>query len=325
MTTDRRLRLAIAANVVIVVVQAVFGFTARSLGLLADAAHNLVDVAGVALALVAVRMARRPPDARRSFGYHRSPVLAAQANAALILVATGILGYEAVRRLLDPHPVDAGVVIVVAALGAVVNALAAVTLAGHGGDLNLRGAMLHLAADAAVSVGVVLAAVVMLAVDGAFWLDPAVSLGISVVIGWQAVRLLRETADVLLESAPAALSGGALTAAISGLPGIDEVHDLHVWTLGHGLHALSAHVVLTDHPNLEEAQATVNTVRRHLTEAFGITHITLEAECETCLDPDGGDPCAMSFTVSHASAALHAGHAGHGGHGGHAHGPGHGH
>ncbi len=305
MNTDRRLRFAIVANVVIVVLQATFGFTARSLGLLADAAHNLVDVAGVVLALIAVRMARRPPDARRSFGYHRSPVLAAQANAALILVTTGILGYEAVRRLVHPHPVDAGIVIVVASVGAVVNALAAVALAGHGGDLNLRGAMLHLIGDAAVSVGVVVAAVVMATTNGAYWLDPAVSLVISFVIGWQAVRLLRETADVLLESAPAALSGEALTGAINDLPGIDEVHDLHVWTLGHGLHALSAHVVLTDHPNLEEAQATVNTVRRHLTESFGITHITLEAECETCLEPGVDDPCAMTFTVTHAVTSAH--------------------
>lgn len=310
MNTDRRLRIVLVANMAIVVLQAAFGFTARSLGLLADAAHNLVDVAGVVLALLAVRMARRPPDARRSFGYHRSPVLAAQANAALILMTTGILGYEAVRRIVNPHPVDAGVVIVVALAGAVVNALAAVSLAGHGGDLNLRGAMLHLAADAAVSVGVVLAAVVMAVADGAYWLDPAVSLLISAVIGWQAVRLLRETADVLLESAPVALAGDVLTGAISALPGIDEVHDLHVWTLGHGLHALSAHVVLTDHPNLEEAQATVNTVRRHLTESFGITHITLEAECETCLEPGVDDPCAMTFTVAHAAPHAHGhGHA----------------
>lgn len=311
MTIDRRLRLAVVANLAIVVLQATFGFAAGSLGLLADAGHNLVDVFGVVLALVAVRMARRPPDERRSFGYHRSPVLAAQANAALILVMAALLGSEAVRRLFDPRPVDTGIVIVVAFAGAVVNALAALALRGHGGDLNLRGAMLHLAGDAAVSMGVVLAAVVMGAVGGAYWLDPAVSLAVSGFLGWQAVRLLRETADVLLESAPVGLSDGALTIAINDLPGVDEVHDLHVWTLGHGLHALSAHVVLTDHPNLEEAQATVNTVRRHLNDDFGITHITLEAECETCLEPGVDDPCAMTFTVSHAAPRAH-GHAGHG-------------
>ena len=311
MTIDRRLRLAVVANAAIVVLQVVFGVAAHSLGLLADAGHNLVDVLGVVLALVAVRLARRPPDQRRSYGYHRSPVLAAQANAALVLVAAGILGYEAVRRLTDPRPVDTGIVIVVASAGALVNALAAAALARHGGDLNLRGAMLHLAGDAAVSIGVVASAVVMAAVGGAYWLDPLVSLAIGVVIGWQAMRLLRETAEVLLESAPASLAGTDLTAAIGALAGIDEVHDLHVWTLGHDLHALSAHVVLADHPNLEEAQATVNTVRRHLTDEFGITHITLEAECETCLQPDG-DPCAIAFTVSQgAPAARIAGGHGH--------------
>lgn len=310
-TPDRRLRVALVANAAIVVVQVVFGLAARSLGLLADAAHNVVDVAGVVLALVAVRMARRPPDARRSFGYHRSPVLAAQANAALILMATGILGYEAVRRLIHPRPVETGVVIVVALAGAVVNAGAAMGLAGHGGELGQRSAMLHLAGDAAVSVGVVVTAVVMGLVGGAWWLDPLVSLLIGLVIGWQAVRLLRETADVLLESVPLALSNDLLSRAITTVPGIDEVHDLHVWTLGHGLHALSAHVVLADHPNLEQAQATVNTVRHHLTDAYGITHVTLEAECETCLDPEGGDPCAMTFTVAPGDAVAAAGAAGH--------------
>ena len=304
MTVDRRLRLVLVANAAIVVLQVVFGIVARSLGLLADAGHNLVDVAGVALALVAVRVARRPPDARRSFGYHRSPVLAAQANAALLLVATGILGYEAVRRLVHPHPVDAGIVIVVALVGAAVNAGAALGLSGHGGELNQRTAMMHLAGDAAVSLGVVASAIVMGLVDGAWWLDPAVSLAIGVVIGWQAVRLLRETADVLLESAPAALSSDVLTAAIEAVAGVEEVHDLHVWTLGHDLHALSAHVVLENHPNLEQAQATVNVVRHRLTDEHGITHVTLEAECETCLDADGSDPCAMTFTVSHAGAPL---------------------
>lgn len=309
MTIDRRLRLALVANLAMVVVQVVFGLAAHSLGLLADAGHNTVDVAGVVMAIIAVRLARRPPDARRSFGYHRSPVLAAQANAALVLVMSGILGYEAVRRLVHPRPVDTGIVIVVALAGAVVNALAALSLAGHGGDLNLRGTMLHLAGDAAVSLGVVAAAVIMGAVHGAWWLDPLISLVIGLVIAWQAVRLLRETADVLLESSPLALSNDVLSAAITAVPGIDEVHDLHVWTLGHDLHALSAHVVLADHPNLEQAQATVNTVRHHLTDSYGITHITLEAECETCLDADGRDPCAMTFTVSQVGGvAAHHGH-----------------
>ena len=312
MDTDRRLQAAVAANVAIVVLQVVFGVAAHSLGLLADAGHNVVDVVGVVMALVAVRMARRPPDARRSLGYHRSPVLAAQANAALVLMMSAILGYEAVRRMIHPQPVHTGVVVVVALIGAAVNAGAALGLAGHGGDLNLRGTMLHLAGDAAVSMGVVVAALVMGAVHGAWWLDPLVSLLIGLVIAAQAVRLLRETADVLLESVPVALSNDVLSRAITGVVGIDEVHDLHVWTLGHDLHALSAHVVLSDHPNLEQAQATVNTVRHRLTDSYGITHITLEAECETCLDPDGGDPCAMTFTVSQAGGA-----------GAHAHAPGH--
>lgn len=317
-TTDRRLRLALAGNVLIVVLQAVFGVVAHSLGLLADAGHNLVDVVGVVLAIVAVRMARRPPDARRSFGYHRSPVLAAQANAALVLMVTGILGYEAVRRMTDPHPVEAGVVIVVAAIGAVVNALSALALVRHGGDLNQKGAMLHLASDAAVSVGVVVAGIIMAVVGGAYWLDPLVSLLIGVVIAWQAVRLLREAADVLLESTPSALSPSVLTAAIGTMPGVDDVHDLHVWTLGHQLHALSAHVVMTGHPNLEEAQATVNEVRRRLIDGFGIAHVTLEAECETCIDPDTGGPCAMSDAVPVPVALGHAGH-GHGAGGDHGH------
>jgi cobalt-zinc-cadmium efflux system protein len=303
-SVDRRLRLALAGNSAIVVLQVVFGLTAHSLGLLADAGHNLIDVAGVVLALVAVRMARRPPDARRSFGYHRSPVLAAQAIAALVLMITGILGYEAVRRMVHPQPVQASVVIVVAAIAAVVNAGAAIALVRHDGDVNLRGAMLHLVGDAAVSVGVVMAGIAMALIGGAYWLDPLVSLLIGVVIAWQAVRLLLATADVLLESTPSALSPDALTAAIATVPGIDDVHDLHVWTLGHHLHALSAHLVMANHPDLEQAQATVNLVRQHLIDGFGIAHVTLEAECETCIDADAGDPCAMVDVVAQPPADV---------------------
>jgi cobalt-zinc-cadmium efflux system protein len=306
-SVDRRLQWALVANSAIVVGQVGFGIAAHSLGLLADAGHNLVDVAGVVLALIGVRMARRPPDARRSFGYHRSPVLAAQANAGLILMVTGILGYEAVRRMIHPDAVHASVVIVVAAAAAVVNALAAVALLRHGGDVNLRAAMLHLVGDVAVSVGVVAAGIVMAIVGGAYWLDPLVSLLIGVVIAWQAVSLLRETADVLLESTPVALSTDELGAAIAAVPGVDDVHDLHVWTLGHQLHALSAHLVLAGHPDLEAAQATVNVVRRHVVDRFGIAHVTLEAECETCIDPATPDPCAMSDVVA-VPVDVHAGH-----------------
>jgi cobalt-zinc-cadmium efflux system protein len=308
MTRERRLVVAIALNAAIVVVQVVAGIAAGSLGLLADAGHNLADVAAVVVSLVAVRLARRPATPQRSFGWHRSTILAAQANAVAILVVTALIALEALERLRTPEPVDAGVVIAAAALGLVANSLAALILhRDHGHDLNMRSAVLHTVSDAAASAGVIVAGVVMLVADGWYWVDPLVSLVIAAVIAARGVRLLGETASVLLESTPPGLDPLELAGVMAEVAGVESVHDLHVWSLSSELHALAAHLVLEGHPTLEEAQVVGDRVRRHVSVRFAIAHATLELECEACAEPEE-DPCGMG---AHAVAADHGGHAHH--------------
>jgi len=318
---ERRLRVALGLNIAIVVAQVAVGIVAASLGLLADAAHNLTDVAAIMVSLFAVRLARRRATASRSFGYHRGTILAAQANAVSILIVCVLVGVEGVRRLADPQPVHGGLVLVVALVAAAANFGAAFALgdvghahahhdehaddhagdagvdADHAGDagdttdLNMRSALLHMISDGAVSVGVALAGLVILLTGGWYWLDPAVSLLISVVIGIQGWRLLRSTGDVLLESTPAGLDVQRLSDTMAGVDGVESVHDLHVWTLSSDVRALSAHVVLAGHPTLEEAQVVGRRVKSSIGGRFRISHATLELECEAC-GPDD-DSCTI--------------------------------
>lgn len=309
---ERRLRVALGLNIVIVVVQIVVGVIAASLGLLADAAHNVTDVAAIIVSLIAVRLVRRRANASRSFGYHRGTILAAQANAASILIVCVLVGYEAIRRLADPQPVKGGLVLVVALVAAAANFGAAAALGGaghaHAGDgdddadggdshdLNMRSALLHMLSDGAVSLGVALAGFVILVTGGWYWLDPAVSLLISAVIGVQGWQLLRSTADVLLESTPAGLDVDSLSSTMAAVDGVESVHDLHVWTLSSDVRALSAHVVLDGHPSLEEAQVVGARVKSTIGGRFRISHATLELECEACGVP--ADYCTIDTTGS---------------------------
>lgn len=307
---ESRLRIAIGLNLVIVAVQVVFGIAAHSLGLLADAGHNLTDVAAVVASLIAVRLARREPTASRSFGYHRGTILAAQLNAATILAITVPIAWEAVRRLLNPQPVSGAVVVVVAAGAFVANLAAALLLRehghGHGHDLNMRSAVLHMAGDAVASLGVAVAAAVILFSGRFYWLDPAVSLGIAALIAAQALKLLRDTTDVLLESTPAGLDADELGAAMVEVDGVEGVHDLHAWSLSSEVRALSAHLVLSGHPSLKEAQVVGERVKRAIRSRFAIAHATLELECDSCADE--GPWCAMEGS-NRAAPAHPPGHA----------------
>lgn len=294
---ERRLMVALVLNSGIVVAQVIFGFVAHSLGLLADAGHNLTDVAAIFVSLLAVRWARRRATAQHSFGYHRATILAALANAASILVVTVFIVYEGVRRVLEPEPVAGGVVVIVALFAAAAN-LAAVlavreTHAGHGhvSDLNVRSAMIHLIGDTAASIGVAIAGAIILTTGGAYWLDPLVSIGIAVLIAHQAWKLLRETIDVLLEGTPDGVDVDEVTGAIAAMDGVEQVHDLHVWSLSSEVRALSAHLVLDGHPSLEQAQAVAATVKQAIAPRFAIAHATFELECENCSPV--GDWCAI--------------------------------
>ena len=292
MTRTRRLTISLGLNVVLVAVLVVFGLTAHSTGLLADAGHNLTDVAALVLSLFAVRFALRPRSAARSFGNHRATILAALANAGAIAVVTVVIVVESIRRLQDPQPVHAGTVVVIAALAMVVNGLAVLVFRDGSKDLNMRSAVLHMAGDALAAAAVLIAGIVLLFVPAAEWLDPVSALVVAAIIVYEAAGVFRSSVSVLLESTPADVDLESLTASMAAVSGVAEVHDLHVWSLSSEVRALSAHLVLTGHPTLEEAQVVGERAKRAIAGPYSISHSTLELECERC-DDVLADPCLM--------------------------------
>lgn len=283
----RVLWAVLVANGIALVGEAVGGVVFASLALLADAAHLLSDVGGLAIALLAHSLTVRPASERHSFGLQRAEVLGAQANGVLLVASAGWIGYEGVRRLFDPGAragIEGEGLLVVALLGLVVNVVSAVALARvAGGSLNLRGALVHMIADAAGSVAAVIAGIAVI-VAGATWVDPAVSLLIAVLVLWAAAGLLREAAHVLLEGTPKSLDVDEVRRSIEEAPGITGVHHLHVWSLASEVPALSAHVVVEGDVGLHDAQARGDDLRAMLRERFGVGHATLELECHECDD-----------------------------------------
>lgn len=307
MTRTRRLMVSLALNIALATVQVFYGLAAHSMGLLADAGHNVTDVAALGLSMVAVRLALRPRSAARSFGNHRATILAALANAAAITAVTVVIVFESIRRFGQPEPVHAGIVVIVAAAALVANGLAAMVLHDGSSDLNMRAALIHMLGDALASLAVLVAAAILIVVPAAVWLDPASALVVAGIILYEAVIVLRSSVLVLLESTPADVDLPDLTSAMTGVAGVDEVHDLHVWSLSSELRVLSAHLVLTGHPTLEQAHAVGEQVKQRIAVPFSIAHSTLELECERCIDR-GCDPCLMESLdtgVSEATAGHH--------------------
>lgn len=271
----RAFAIAIALNAVFVAVEFGYGLVANSTALLADAGHNLSDVLGLALAWAAALLARRVPDERYTFGLRGSSILAALANGTLLLVACGGIGWEAVRRFNDPPPVTTDLVILVAGIGIVVNGLSAWLFAKDSAhDLNLRGAFLHLAADAAVSLGVVVGGLVMRQ-TGWYLVDPLLSVVIVVVILAGTWGLLRESLRLALAAVPTRVDAVAVRTYLAGLPGVADVHDLHIWAVSTTETALTAHLVL---PAGSPGDAFIEQVADELDRRFGIQHSTLQIE-----------------------------------------------
>lgn len=283
---DRAFAIGIALNTGFVVAEAVYGFLANSLALLADAGHNLSDVLALLLAWGAASLAKRLPSARYTYGMRRTSILASLANAALLLVAVGAIVWEAVQRLGRPEPVAEMTVIWVAAVGIAVNgATALLFMAGRKGDLNIRAAFLHMASDAVVSLGVVLAALAILA-TGWSWLDPAVSIAIAVVIVIGTWSLLKESIDLALDAVPAKIDRDAIERYLAGLPGVTEVHDLHIWAMSTTDVALTAHLV---RPGATLDDGLLMAACRDLSGRFGIGHATLQVEAG-----DPAHPCGLA-------------------------------
>jgi cobalt-zinc-cadmium efflux system protein len=292
MKRGTRLLVALVINVALVAGELVVGLAAHASALLADAGHNLTDVAGLAAALFALQWATRPRNDARSFGNHRATILAALFNAVALGMVTVTIVVLSIDRLVHPETVNGAALAIVAGVALVTNVVAAAVLRDRTADLNMRAAMVHMSADAmAAALALAAGVVIVLAGRGADLADPAASLAVSLLIVLQAYRLVKASVDVLLESTPGDVDLGTLRSVITGVEGIEEVHDLHVWSLSSDVRALSAHLVVDGHPTLEEAQALGELVRGAVAGRFGLAHTTLELECERCTDTK--DPCGM--------------------------------
>jgi cobalt-zinc-cadmium efflux system protein len=269
---DRAFAIGVTLNTGFVVAEVVFGLAANSMSLLADAAHNLGDVLGLLLAWGAAWLSRRPPTARRTFGYGRSSILAALINATVLLIGVGAIGVEAVQRLLAPEPVGETTVMVVAAIGILINGgTALLFMRGRENDLNIRGAFLHMASDAVVSLGVVVSAL-LIRLTGVLWIDPATSLVIVVVITVGTWGLLRDSVDLAMDAVPGGVKPQAVRDYLAAQPGVAEVHDLHIWGLSTTETALTVHLVC------DETAARPHFMASELQARFGIGHATLQVE-----------------------------------------------
>ena len=275
------MRFALALTVGVALVELAGGFVSGSLALLSDAAHVFMDAFALGIALAASIQATKPATQRHTFGYARVEVLAALANGGLLFAVTALIVFEAVHRFATPELPQGGLMAAIAAVGLCANVAIGLMLMGGARDnINVKAALFHVGSDAIGAAAVVIGGLVVLATRAA-WIDPALSLLVSAIIVVGVVRIVREACDVLLESAPDHAQVPLVRRSIRALPAVVDVHDLHVWTIGPGSHALSAHVLLQD-ARISEASAVLRSIEGCLREEFAITHVTIQFECENC-------------------------------------------
>lgn len=284
----RAFAIGIALNLIYVAAQAGFGLAVGSLALLADAGHNLGDVLGLGLSWGAALLGRRRPSNRYTYGLRSSSILAALSNALILMVVTGGIAWEALRRFGHPVPTEGGIVAVVAAVGIAVNGVTALLFAsGRGSDLNLRSAFLHMVADAVVTAGVVVAGIAI-ALTGLLWLDPAVSLVVSAVVIYGTWDLMRQSFNLALAAVPQGVDAAAVRTHLLAVPGVTALHDLHIWGMSTTETALTCHLVMPQgHPGDE----ALSHVAHELEERFHIHHTTLQIEL--------GDSAECALTSEH--------------------------
>ncbi len=277
----RRLAVVLGLTCLFLAVEVAAGIITGSLALLADAGHMLTDVAGLVLALAAMKLAERRPSPRRTWGYHRVEILAALTNSLALLGVAGYILVEAWQRFRSPRAIAGLEVLLVAAAGLLVNAAGALLLrSGSRSSLNVRGAYNEVLADAASSLGVIAGALVIIT-TGWSWIDPAVAVAIALFVLPRTFSLLREALQVLVEGAPREVDVNALRAAMEDVAGVKRVHDLHVWTLTSGVHALSAHAILCAGASHAEV---LSALRARVTDDFAISHVTVQLEERCCGD-----------------------------------------
>jgi cobalt-zinc-cadmium efflux system protein len=274
-----RLRIALCLTLTVLVAEVIGGVLAGSLALLADAGHMATDAIGIAMALLAIHFANRPPSERRTFGYARAEILAALANCLLLFGVGGFILYEAVRRLISPPEVEGGLTIAFGLVGLVANAISlSLLMRGQKASLNVRGAFLEVMADALGSLAVVVSAAIIMA-TGFRQADPIASLAIGMMIAPRAWKLLREALDVLLEAAPRDVDMADVRSHILALPGVENLHDLHVWTITSGLPVLSAHVVVREEVlDAVGYENMLHDLQKCLGDHFDVEHCTFQLE-----------------------------------------------
>jgi len=284
---DRAFEIGIALNVGFVVLEVIFGLFANSLALLADAGHNLSDVLSLLFAWGASVLVRKLPTQRHTYGLRRTSILAALINALVLLVAVGAIAWEAIHRFGYPEFVASDTVIWVASVGIFINGFTAwLFMSGQKQDMNIRGAYLHMVADAAVSMGVVLAAIAI-KFTGWLWLDSVVSLVVAVIIGIGTWGLLRESLNLALDAVPANIHPAKVEAYLANLPGIEAVHDLHIWAMSTTEIALTVHLIKPDAVIDDLLLVQIN---NELREKFGIQHTTVQFECGNVSHPCKQEP-----------------------------------
>jgi cobalt-zinc-cadmium efflux system protein len=277
----RRLKFTLAIVLTIMVVEIVGGIFSGSLALLSDAGHMLVDALALGLSLFAIRAAQRPATAAKTFGYHRVEILAALANGAILVLVSAYIFYEAYHRFLEPSAVKTPLMLIIAIIGLFAN-LGGVLLLNRASrrSLNIRAAFWHIIGDTISSAGVIIAAMVIL-FTGKYMADAIAAVVIGIIILWGAVRIVRESVDVLLEAVPKHVETTQVTDFIEHIPGVNEVHDIHIWTITSNMYALSAHLVINDQM-VSKSMDIVSVVRQELARRFNISHTTLQLECQSC-------------------------------------------
>jgi len=280
--------IALVLNLGFVVAEFVWGLLADSMSLLADAAHNLGDAAGIGLTWFAATLASRSPTLQRTYGFRKATILSALANAILVVLTIGAVGWEAIERLSAPPPVHAPTVIIVAAVGVAVNGLSAMLFMRSTHDVNVRAAFVHLLADALVSIGVVMTGVVLLLTDWQ-WLDPCVSLGVSAIILWLTWSLLRDSLDLALDAVPSHIDANRVRSYLRNATGVRDVHDVHIWAMSSHEVALTAHMVVDDD---EDRARLLHDIDTGLRERYGICHCTIQIEPPDAAHPHCGSQVA---------------------------------
>jgi cobalt-zinc-cadmium efflux system protein len=289
--TSRVLRISLFVTLGYIVLLVIAGLRAHSLALLSEAGHNLSDFLALLLSLVAVYLQSRPPSATKTYGYHRAGVLAALINAASLVVISFFIFYEAFRRFQNPEHVHAGTMMWVAAAGVAMNGVIAFLLYRAGGDVNIRSALIHEVGDTLSTAAVIIGGWAIL-LTGKYWIDSALSFGIGALILWSSFGILRETMNILLEGTPRGLKLERVEAAIRKVEGVNDVHDLHIWSIGSESRALSCHIAIADIPP-SVSERILRDVKEVLNHDFHVVHTTIQfehVECEVahgCIIPVG--------------------------------------